>query len=206
MRIPGSLYGVMCGPVDQSGQALVELAITGSLVLLALAFFIQIGLRMNYQQELEQQTFRRALREAKSEGTEESAAIVINHFRDRQVPDPSFGFALMPRTSTNASATVTWGEHLTTLSDDRDSQPRILVVLNNKEKEFRSEDFQENKDLIKHIHKEFQTINAHAEQTPLVTSLETDTREVTTLTLNTKPGVDDNIQSTLNSPPIRRNW
>ena len=94
-----------------AGQALVELAIFGSLGLMALTFLIQMGLRLNYQQELQQQTFRRALLMAKCEGDgfkplvecvkrvpgvsddEESQATVLNQFRDRQMPIPRWASA-----------------------------------------------------------------------------------------------------------------
>lgn len=119
---------------------MVEFAITGSLALVALALLIQVGLRANYQQEIDQQTFRRAQRIAQNEGDEESQAIVLTHFRDRQVPNPSLGFVLTPRMSTQSNATVTWGEWLTFLAEDRDSQPRIEILVNDTQQTFRSED------------------------------------------------------------------
>ena len=64
------------------GQALIEFAIVGSIALMALAFLIQIGLRMNYQQEMDQQTFRRAMKIAQSENAIESARISYNQYRE----------------------------------------------------------------------------------------------------------------------------
>lgn len=124
------------------GQALIEFAIIGSLALLALAFLIQIGLRVNYQQEMDQQTFRRAMKIAQSEGSIESASINYNQFRDRQLPDPSDGFSMMPRTLTEGTANVIWGEHLAVGDeDDRNSQTRIMFQVNDALREFRDEDF-----------------------------------------------------------------
>lgn len=197
------------------GQALVELAIMGSLGLMALAFFIQIGLRLNYQQELQQQTFRRALLMAKCEGDEEepivecvtraqgvnddeeSQATVLNHFRDRQMPNPLLGFGIRPRTTTSASATVTWGERLTFLADDRDSQPRLAVRLNDQQRSYRSEDLNENQPFVRRIEKELQTDEAEVNQTGMVTSLSTQTTERTTLRLGTNR--DPEMTSTITS-------
>lgn len=117
------------GPLN--GQALVEFAIFGSLFLMALAFLVQIGLRMNYQQEIEQQTFRRAMNAAQQEGDEESQLTTYYQVRQRQIPDPSDGFAVQPRVRTESSATVVWSEFLTFLDRGRDSQPRTLVHLDN---------------------------------------------------------------------------
>jgi len=163
---------------------------------------IQIGLRMNYQQEIEQQTFRRALRVAKNEGDEESQAIQYQHFRDRQVPNPSQGFAIMPRTTSQASASVTWGEWLTYLSDDRDSQPRIIVHLNDTQREFRSEDLKKDEPLVHRIDKTIAS-TGQIQQSNSASKLNTQTTEQTTMTLNTNN--NDQVSSTLTSK-VDFNW
>jgi hypothetical protein len=125
------------------GQALLEFAIFGTLALTALAFLIQLGLRANYQQEVEQQTFRRALRIAKGEDEVESQAVQVLQFRDRQIPDPSMAFSIMPRTLSQAGASVTWAEHLTALDDkDERSEPLIVFRVNQTERNYRAKDFQ----------------------------------------------------------------
>jgi len=134
----------------------------GSIALLALAMLIQLGLRLNYQQQEEQNTFRHALLMAKCEGDEmdepivecvrraervndddESQAVTINRFHDRQIPNPTLGFGLRPRTTITANAAAVWGERLTFLDDDRDSQPRIVVHLNREQPHYRSEDLED---------------------------------------------------------------
>ncbi len=128
------------------GQALLEFAIMGSLALMALGFFIQIGLRANFQQEIEQQNFRRTMRIAKSHDKNEPQSVTLQQYRDRRVPNPTDGLGVMPRTSTNASNTVVWGEFLTFLAVDRNSQPQIVVQLNDEERRYRAEDMlKENK-------------------------------------------------------------
>ena len=118
------------------GQALTELAVFGSVALAALAFLIQIGLQMNYQQEIDQNTFRRALQAARDEWNDdnsmdpESHSVQYYQFRNRELPDPNEGFAIMPRTMTQANATVLWGKWKTFLeAGDRSSEPKIITTI-----------------------------------------------------------------------------
>lgn len=167
------------------GQALLEFALFGSVALLALAFMIQIGLTMNYQQEIEQQTFRRALRIAQSEAADvESQSVQVQQYRDRQVPDPSEGFGMMSRVMTQAGATVTWGEYLTFLADDRESQPRIVYFVNTSPPaEFRSEDFPESDEPdVRAIH-QVSISKGRSYQNSSGSGLKTTTTQQTTLEL-----------------------
>lgn len=196
---------------------MIELAIFGSLALLALAFLIQIGLRQNFQQEIEQTAFRRALRVAHSENKEivgslgwntieeESQAISYNYFRNRRLPNPSDGFAVAPRSLTQGSGTVTWGEWLTYLTDDRDSQPRIIVNLDDQQAlDARSEDFPKDQPLVRHIHKDLNGA-AQIEQWPTETSQASISSETTEVTLSGGETVsssqDTNISRAWSQPP-----
>ena len=170
------------------GQAMIEFAIIGSTALMALAFLIQIGLRMNYQQEIEQQTFRLALKRAQEEGDVESEAILYQHIRDREIPDPASEPTIMPRTSTQASSAVTWGEYLTFLADDRDSQPRVVVHVNDTRADnFRSGDFEgggapKDAPLVRAIHNQF-TSTGQLTQASGASSLSSSSSASTTVTL-----------------------
>ena len=186
----------------RGGQALVEMAIIGGITLVAVGFLIQIGLRMSYQQEIEQQAFRQALRIAEGESNDrESQATSVMRFRDRHVPDPSQGVAITPRVSTQGGATVTWGRFLTFLADDHDSQPRIVVQVNDTRRDFRSGDFDDGDDhapFVKHIHKDFQmeegttTQRQEIDGLPIQTELLSRRVETTQLTLKN----DDTVSST----------
>lgn len=205
-----------CG---RRGQAMLEVAITGSLALVALAFFIQIALRQNYQQEIEQQTFRRALRMAHSFGDEERPAISYHHFRDRQLPDPADAFGIIPRTLTTSTSSVTWGEFLTLLADDADSAPLVVVDLNtnggiNQRRNFNAGedgDLEDNQPLVSSIDR---IINVNESLSSsevkqdasgrLTTRLGAVTTELTTLTINTK-GDDAQVFSQLDTN-VSINW
>lgn len=192
----------------------MEFSILGSVALLALALLIQLGLRMNFQQEIQQDAFRRALALAHSEGKTESQATQYNYFRNRRIPNPSEGFGITPRVMTQGNATVTWGEWLTYLDDDRDSQPRVVVNLDDRSvPEFRAGDFPADQPLVRRVTKELvgsaeiQQGNSGVTTCGGVTALSdtclaADTTETTTLELsNGSP-----VSATVTTPPIRRNW
>jgi hypothetical protein len=134
---------------------MVELAIFGSLALLALAVLIQMGLRQNFQQDVEQDAFRRAQFVAQAEGDEEeSQAVQYNFFRNRRIPNPSDGYAVTTRMLAQGSGTVTWGQWLTYIDGSRDGEPRIIVNLDDQGLvDARSSDFPDDQPLVSAVDK-----------------------------------------------------
>ena len=189
----------------RAGQALIEFAVFGSLALLALAFMIQIGLRANYQQEIDQQTFRRALDVADSYSDIEPVSVSYLQFRDRQIPDPSEGFGIMPRAATTGQAEVVWGTYLGFADkDDRRSQPLTIVRVNNAEREFRSDDFKNAPDdlpLYTRIDRTLTsagTIRQTRQPNAESSSLATRTTQTTTVTLKNDAKVSSSVSSGVN--------
>ena len=121
----------------RSGQALLELAIFGGIVLAGLGFLIRIGMKMNFDQEIRMAAFRRALAAAYADNcTKDDAMGTAYYYRvDRQMPNPTDGFLAMPRSKSEAGAFVEWGDRLTFASKDRNpkTQPRLVVRLNDNE-------------------------------------------------------------------------
>ena len=99
---------------------------------------------------------------------------------------------------------MTWGEWLTYLADDRDSQPRIIVHMDDAETEFRSEDLKKDVNgepmpLVGTIHKDLNSTGT-VTQTQAGSSDATTTNETTTLTFHAdknKDGIDDQLSSSL---------
>jgi len=184
------------------GQALLEFAILGSLALFALAFLIQIGLRVNFQQEVEQQTFRRTLAKADSYSTIEPVSVQYQEFWDRQVPSPGDGFAVMPRTYTEANATVVWGTFLSFTADqDRRSQPLTVVSVNGVERDFREEDFEgipETAPEISRIDRRLTASGTVQQANATSSSLATNTTQTTTVTLKNNATVSGEVTSGVN--------
>jgi len=79
----------------QRGQALLELAIFGSIALLALGALINYGLNADFTQQAMMESFRRALfsaAEAPNPGTPASVSYV--QLTDRHIPNPSHPFMI----------------------------------------------------------------------------------------------------------------
>ena len=74
-----------------SGQALLELAIFGSILLFCFGILIQYGLSLNYRQALQMVTFRRAVdlsyRRSSRGVSDTNVNLVVIH--DKSIPDPS---------------------------------------------------------------------------------------------------------------------
>ncbi len=190
----------------QKGQALAEMALMGTLVIAALGFLIQLGLTLNFEQENDQNAFRHALMVAKCEGDEqeppnwcndpalvppgvdndeESQAVTVLRLRDRQIPNPSIGFGLVPSSLTVGSASATWGERLTFLDDSKDSEPRIVVHLNDSaERMFRSGDFADDEPVISQIAKSSDMTGTVSQDNVTGSTTDTTTIETTTVTMN----------------------
>lgn len=123
-------------PAMARGQALVELAVFGSILLLAVAFLIRVGMRMNYQQELAMRSFRDGLRVAGKLGKhreEQVPQVSYTIFEDRQVPTPGDPFGLNQRTRFAGAANITWGKYLLQTSgmDGGEGRPsRLLFHVN----------------------------------------------------------------------------
>ncbi|MCM8790020.1 MAG: pilus assembly protein, partial [Candidatus Omnitrophica bacterium] len=71
----------------ESGQALLELSILGSLFLVFLAALISYGLKFNYQQHVMQRTFRKALYYSNHKKHDKGNVNYLS-IEDRHVPDP----------------------------------------------------------------------------------------------------------------------
>jgi len=78
-----------------SGQAAIELAIFGSLILLALGVFVRYGLNVNYSQKIKMDAYGKARAEMNSEA--ESTIYVV--LRDKPMPNPSNPFGVTSRDS-----------------------------------------------------------------------------------------------------------
>lgn len=142
----------------RKGQALLELAIFGTVAIAAIGFLIRVGMKVNFDQEIRMAAFRRALAAAHQDnGTDQDALGTVYHMiSHRQMPNPNDGHMTLPRTRTESSGFVEWGDRFTAAyrvpinpgADDglffdsgRNTQPRIIVQSDGTVREFRQEDF-----------------------------------------------------------------
>ena len=121
---------------NQKAQAVLELATFGSLVLFCLALLIHFGLQMNYQQNLQMQAFRKALKMAfYKQGPSSSANLAV--IKDKPMVDPADRWGFADRVSVGSGASVTWsntlnGVYVNEISEDPDvkDMPRTYIEIN----------------------------------------------------------------------------
>ena len=92
----------------------MELAIFGSLLVLALAFLVRIGLRFNFQDDLTMRSFRNAMRDAHPRMSRKTQVPSIDYtiMEDHQVPTPGDPFGLSQRTRFTGQTHLVYGSHL----------------------------------------------------------------------------------------------
>lgn len=112
------------------GQALAELAIFGSIMLIAMAAIVRYGLNSIYTQEVMQDSFRNSLREAYRDQPGGSGSVSI--LRDRYIPDPSRPFAQGTRVPFVSGASVNWTNRALLDQIDRRSELPTAVILANR--------------------------------------------------------------------------
>jgi len=88
-------------PYSSRGQALIELAVFGSILILLLGALINYGLNTEYTQQVWMKSFREALGLA-SGG---SASVIV--VRDRYLPNPGNPFATGSPLPVSAGASIT---------------------------------------------------------------------------------------------------
>ncbi len=97
--------------INQKGQAILELATFGSIVLFCLALLVQFGIQMNYQQNMQMQAFRKALKLAYyKQGMNSQATLIMT--KDKPVVNPSDRWGFADRTPISGSASLTWSNTL----------------------------------------------------------------------------------------------
>jgi len=90
---------------QRNGQAILELAIFGSLIIVLFGILIHYGLRYKNQQQLNQITFRNALKTTEgSAAADYPISVTTVNIHDRHIPDPANAFAqgsIMPFSSSD---------------------------------------------------------------------------------------------------------
>jgi len=111
-----------------TGQALLELAIFGSILIMLLGVLISYGLRYSSQQRVMQLAFRRALRsaaESVQDGKPTAASYMI--LTDKHISSPSDPFGIGSVTPIVASAGVTRNYRMHETADNVNELPQVTV-------------------------------------------------------------------------------
>jgi hypothetical protein len=118
----------------QKGQALLELAIFGSLVLLVLGVLVNYGLNADFTQQAVMRSFRQALKTAKdAQNLNIVSPVQATHLSidDRHIPDASHPFGIGSVVPVaGQSSSPTWGFNLPITPEVVEELPRLILTVN----------------------------------------------------------------------------
>jgi len=117
--------------LDNKAQALSELAVFGSILLIVLGVLINYALRYNYQQMVEQKVFSEAMASA-DRANQNFTPSSVQHvlIKDIRIPDPSNPFAIGAITTVGASAGVS-RSHSDNFPETYSELPILSIEINN---------------------------------------------------------------------------
>lgn len=107
----------------ESAQAIVELSIFGAIFLMVLAALISYGLKYNYIQRAEMQTFRTAMKIAADPDHGSASYMMI---QDRHIPDPVESFGIGSVLPVVTSASVTRTNQMDSMAERASSLPSVV--------------------------------------------------------------------------------
>ena len=116
--------------ISRGGQALAELAVFGSLLLVLLGYLVSNVLRYDFQQQAKMEAFRRSLASA-SETVFSTAPVSISTvlLEDRHIPNPQDPFGVGQITPTMAQAGVTRKYNMQNVPKDDKSLPTMELIV-----------------------------------------------------------------------------
>lgn len=134
----------MCPYEKKNAQALVELAVLGSFLIMLLGVLVSYGLRYINQQKTAHHAFREALALA-SEPNNGSASYTL--ISDKMIPDPSNPFALGTVVPAVASASITRNPDLSLTADSSSELPRMTIKINDQKLSYTTAGFRQESDV-----------------------------------------------------------
>jgi len=128
----------------QKAQALIELAIFGSIVMMLFGVLISYGLRYDRQLRTIHQTFRKALKSAAEVNTDDKP-ILVEHVvvNDSHVPDPTNTFGIGSVSTALSQASLTRTNRLFEQPDNDNELPVIRIDINDQTREYKAAGFRE---------------------------------------------------------------
>ncbi len=137
---------------SQKGQALVELATFGTILLFCLGMLVSFGLQANYQQETEMKAFRQSMQQSYNSTRGPSAGAEVNLTEDKVGIDTQSPYGVSERYPFTAGAKVTWNTNLLDDYVDQDNNlhdgngaadyhPKATYTINGKEYAYTTANF-----------------------------------------------------------------
>ncbi len=130
---------------SKKGQAILELALFGSILIFCLGVLIRYGLSMNYSQHLQMQAFRQAVKRAYDDGRDTFVNASYSILEDKPIPDPADPYGLSERSIFGASASAVWSNQVygAPTYDAISDLPRVDYQINGKRYSFTTGAFKE---------------------------------------------------------------
>lgn len=120
---------------SERGQALVELAIFGSLILLVMGLLISYGMNADFAQKASMDSFRRALGIASDPNEGAATVVMVN---DRHIPSPGNTFGMGSMVPVSGSANVIRNHHMQDTADTEDELPKVTLNIQGTARTFKT--------------------------------------------------------------------
>ena len=146
-------------PSFKKGQAILELAVFGSILIMLLGVLVSYGMKYNFQQRIMQQAFRKALVSA-AESRQSNKPTSVSHIviEDRHISSPSNAFAVGSVSPIIASASVTRTYELQATPDPNKENelPQLSLNINGEIYTFKTSAFRDVYNvLVGHLEKDY---------------------------------------------------
>ncbi|MFA5144931.1 MAG: hypothetical protein WC723_02880 [Candidatus Omnitrophota bacterium] len=124
-----------------SGQAILELAIFGAIIIMLLGILLNYGLRYSLEQKVMMNTFREALQDTANSVTGGQGSITV--IQDKHVPNPADPFGVGTVTPFASSSSVTRSYKLHETPDTYAELPRATFQIQDKKFSYKTAGFRD---------------------------------------------------------------
>ncbi|GEM_PF-5349176 len=123
--------------LNDKAQSLSEMAIFGGVLLLVLSYFVSLGIKLTYQQDVQMRAFRMALFASARESVRPDAESSIAIIEDKFAPDPRNMVGKGDLITVAGQGNVVWGNQMQRpMSLDPSDRPRLKYVINGVERDY----------------------------------------------------------------------
>lgn len=124
-----------------TGQALLELAIFGSILIMLLGIILNYGLRFNFEQKTQMSAFRKALEMSANDATGNQGNLTL--VTDKHIPNPSNPFAVGSVMPFMSSANVVRNYKMQETADTPDELPQTTFQIQDRQYTYKTAGFRD---------------------------------------------------------------
>ncbi len=120
----------------KKAQSLSEMAIFGGVLLLVLSYFVSLGIKLTYQQDVQMRAFRMALSASANEINRPDAESTRTLVEDKLSPDPRNMVGKGELITVLGQGNIVWGNQMQDPIDGPEDLPRVAYVINGVERTY----------------------------------------------------------------------